>query len=203
MTQNVQDLINKIKKEGIEASQEEAKRIEAEVQQKVDQLIAEAKSQAEKIVDNAKAEQAKIEESTKASLQQAARDTVLSLKHEINNLMTKIIKQDIRDALGKDQMTALITEIAKEFVAQSKEAKSVEVGLNEDSRKLLEKDLLAKLQHDVKAGISIETADDISGGFTISFDEGKSCFDFSEDALVAYLGKYVNEYVKNLLKAEG
>ena len=200
MSQNVQDLINKIKKEGLEASQQRAREIEGEVQKKVDELIAEAEARAEKIIADAKDEQAKLEESARASLQQAARDTVLSLKQTINDLLTKIIKQDVRGALGADQMAALIVALAKEFVSQNKDAKTVEVGLSEESRQLLEKDLLAKLQKDIKTEVVIQSADDLAGGFTISFDEGKSCFDFSEEALVQYLGKYVNEYVAGLLK---
>jgi hypothetical protein len=60
---------------------------------------------------------------------------------------------------------------------------------------------LEKLQKEIKAGITIRTADDLTGGFTISFDEGRSCFDFSEAALAEYLAKYVNEYVGKLLKS--
>lgn len=200
MTQNVQDLINKIKKEGLESSQQKASEIEVEAQKKADDLVAQAQAQAKKIIADAEAEQIKVEASTRASLQQASRDTLLSLKQEINDLLRKILQQDVRDALGKEQMVKLIAELVKEFTAQNSDVKTVKVGLNTESRQLLEKDLLAKLQKSVKAGISIQTADDLIGGFTISFDEGKSCFDFSEESLVQYLGKYVNEYVAGLLQ---
>lgn len=199
MSQNVQGLINKIKQEGLEASQQKAQEIEQEARKKADGMMEKARVDAEKVVADARARQEQMEQSTRASLQQASRDTILSLKQEVNALLMRIVQQDVRDALGKDKMTALIVELAKDFVAQDQGAKTVEIGLNEETRKLIGQDVLAKLQKEIKKGVSVQAADDLSGGFTISFDEGKSCFDFSEDALVTYLSRNMNEYVKDLL----
>ena len=200
MTQNIQDLINKIKQEGIEESQKKSQEADLQVRKKIDDMIARAKGEAEKIVADAKNEQKKIEQSTRIALQQASRDTILSLKQEINSVLMRLVQQDVRAALGKDQMIGLISDLAQAFIAQNKDVKDIEVGLSEERRRVLEQDLVVKLQNSVKAGLKIQTADDLAGGFTISFDEGKSCFDFSEEALVKYLSRYVNEYVANLLK---
>jgi len=200
MSHNVQELIDKIKQEGLEASRKTSEEIEAQAQKKAEEIVTQAKAKLEKMLSDAEDRQKKLEAATRATLQQAARDTVLTLKQTVNDLLTRIIRQDIRDALGKEQMSALIVELAKGFVAQNTDAAGVEIGLSEESRQLLEKDLLAKLQREIKVGVTVRTADDLGGGFTISFDDGKSCFDFSEKALVEYLGRQVNEYVKGILK---
>ena len=202
MVQNVQDLINKIKHEGLEAGHEQAKKIEADAKAKADAIISQAHQEAEKIINEATARQQQLEGSTRASLQQAARDTILTLKQHINGILSNIIKQEIRQSLDKDQMSSLVMEVARQYFSQHKDARTVQVGLNEESRKILEKGIVTRLQQEVKAGVTIRSVDDLTGGFTISFDEGKSSFDFSEDALVEYLKKYVNEYVAELLNSK-
>jgi V/A-type H+-transporting ATPase subunit E len=202
MAQNVQELINKIKQDGLQAAEQKAQEIEAAAEKKADDLIAQAQAQAQKILADAQARQKQLEESSRVSLTQAARDTVLSLKKAIHDLLDKIVRQEIHGVLTPEQMAGMILELVKGFAAQGADGKHVEVALNDENRAHLEKDLLAKLQKEVKAGIKIRTADDLTGGFTISFDQGRSCFDFSESALAEYLGKYVNEYVGNLLKKD-
>jgi len=195
MSQNVQELINKIKEEGLQASEQKTRELEAAAKKRADQMIADAKHQAEKIIADARFQQQKLEASTRASLEQAARDTVLTLKQTLNDLLMRIIQQDVRDALGKEQMSGLIMELTKQFMNQGQ----VDIGLSPESRAQLEKSLLAELQKQVKGSIRLHTADDLTGGFTISFDGNKSCFDFSEGALADFLSRQVNEFVKGIL----
>lgn len=201
MSQNVQELINKIKQDGLQTAQAKAKEIEAAAEKQAQEVLARAKSQAEKITADAQSRQQQIEASSRESLKQAARDTLLSVKQEVIALLDKIAARSVRESLTPEQTAALISEVTKGFFAEQSDGKGVEVGLSEESRSRLEQGFLEKLQKEIKAGITIRTADDLTGGFTISFDEGRSCFDFSEAALAEYLGKYVNEYVGKLLKS--
>ncbi|MBI5415751.1 MAG: hypothetical protein HZA29_02945, partial [Candidatus Omnitrophica bacterium] len=59
---------------------------------------------------------------------------------------------------------------------------------------------LAKLQKQIKHPVHFEACEDIGKGFTVSFDNGKSSFDFSEAALAEYLSVYLNEELAALLK---
>ena len=63
----------------------------------------------------------------------------------------------------------------------------------------LQKGLMAKLQQDVKKGVTFQSTE-IAKGFTISFDGGKSYFDFSDASLAEYLSAALNPEVANLLK---
>ncbi len=202
MAQNVQELINKIKQDGLEVAQKKAQDIEAAAQKKADEIIATAKTQAHQMISDAKTAQKQLEDSSRAALRQVARDTVLALKQEIIHILTGIIRKEAGAALQSDQTTQLIVELIKAFAADQGTG-GVEIAMNENSRNRLEKDLLGKLQKEMKTSVVIKTAEDVTGGFTISFDDGKSCFDFSEDALVEFLGRQVNEYVGRLLKDKG
>jgi len=200
MAQNIQDLIDKIKTDGLESGRKQAQEIEHEARRKADEILAQARNQADKILADARSQQDRIEESTRASLAQTARDTVLSLTQTINDLLMNVIRQEVGQTLDAARMSQLIMDICRTFQTGGGPSDGVEVGLSEKDWSLMQKDLLAKLQTQIKGGVTVRAADDLTGGFTISFDQGKSCFDFSQDALVEYLSRRVNQYVAGLLK---
>ena len=47
----------------------------------------------------------------------------------------------------------------------------------------------------------LKPAEDILGGFTISFDSGKSQFDFTDQALAEYIGQYLKPKLEEILQA--
>ncbi len=200
MSQSVQELIGKIRREGLEASQQQAREIEAQARAQAAALLQEAKAQAAKIVADAHAERERIEQATRASLQQAARNTLISLKQELGAQLQRILRRELRAALAPERLAELITAVATAYMAAGGEARGIEIALDAKNRAVLQESLLAKLQESLKQGVTLRTADDVGGGFTISFDAGRSCFDFSEESLARYLGAYSNEYLEELLR---
>jgi V/A-type H+/Na+-transporting ATPase subunit E len=200
MSQSVQELIGKIRKEGLEASRKQAEEIEAQARKNAEALITEAKEEAQRIVARAVAEREKTERATRASLEQAARSTLISLEQSIDARLTRIIRNDVREALTGERLAELIAILATEYVSSTSGAQDVEVVLSEENCKQLREGLLARLQESLKGGITIRSAHDVGAGFTISFDGGKSGFDFSEEALARHLGGYASDQVADLLR---
>ena len=200
MSQSVQELIGKIRKEGLEAGRKQAEEIEAQAREKAESLITEARAEAQRIVARAVAERDKAERATRASLQQAARSTLISLEQSIDARLTRIIRKDVREALTGERLAELIAMLATEYVSSTSGAQDVEVVLSEENCKQLRDGLLARLQESLKGGITIRSAHDVGAGFTISFDGGKSGFDFSEEALARHLGGYASDQVAELLR---
>ena len=64
MSQQVQELIDKIKQDGIQQADQKAKEIEGQAQAKAQQIINEAENKAEQLIASAKEEIKKMEEST-------------------------------------------------------------------------------------------------------------------------------------------
>ena len=93
----------------------------------------------------------------------------------------------------------IISEIVKGSVKANLVDNNIEVTLNADDLKKLKDGFIAKLQKEIKQPITFKSSDGISSGFTISFDDGKSCFDFSDASLIEYLGSYLNAKVAALL----
>lgn len=200
MSQQVQELINKIKSEGIEAAEHKGHEIIEQAQQQAKSVEADAREKAEGMLREAQEEIKRLQESTRMALKQASRDTLLSLKKEIERLLIQIIKKEVAGALSPEQMGKMI-EIA---VKSAVDAKTVEgqvvIDLNKKDLEKLQGSLTSKLQQQLKQGIRLQSSGDVSGGFMISFDSGKSSFDFTDESLAKYLAAYLNTQTAALIK---
>ncbi len=199
MVKQVQELIDKIKREGIEVAEQKAQDIEHLAKLQGEKTIKEAEKKAAAMVEQAKLEAKKLEESAKMSIKQASRDMMLSLRKEITGLLNKIVLKDVRGALTAEALSGIIQELVlKSLDKVSAEPIKIEVSLK-DKEKLIEH-VLAHLQKEVKTKFVISSAEDMGAGLRISFDQGKSSFDFSDQSLAQYLSAYLNPQISALLK---
>lgn len=185
MAQEIKDLIAKIQKEGIKAAQEQAAEIKAEADALARKIIMDAKEAAKAIIEQANAETKRQSDATKASLKQAGRDLLISLRKEINSMLSNLIKAELGRALTAEELAGIIGSLIKSAPLSS--GSEIIVSLNEKDKEKLEKGFLKHLAQETKKQIILKSADGITGGFVISFDAGKSIFDFSDSALTEYI----------------
>ena len=198
MAEDIKALLEKIHEEGIKAAEAKASQIKAEAEREAGRLIAQAKKEAERLIKEAKEDIAKDEQAKKALLAQAARDLLLELRAEINAMLGKIISHKVQEALSAEAIARIIAEIIKKEQASHKG--DAVVALSKEDQEALEKGLLSKLKEEIKKGVNLRPSQELTGGFSISFDAGKSQFDFSDKALAQYLGNYVRPKLKELLE---
>lgn len=195
MSQNVQDLIIKIKREGIQAADERAKEIEELARTQAKGIMDDAKQEAERIIAEARKNTERMQAAAETALKQAARDTALVLRKELENMLKKVALSEVGETLSRERLG----DIIKDVVSQSA-ARNVQVKLNPADAEALSHGLIPQLQAELKKGISLVPADGIGKGITISFDEGKSSFEFTDKALAEYLTNYLNPHLAGLVK---
>jgi V/A-type H+-transporting ATPase subunit E len=198
MADQIKELIEKINQEGVVAGQEKAAQIEKQAKAEAETLVRKAQEQAKKIVEDAQAKAERLESSSRAALKQAGRDLLLSLKGQILELLERLMVKDVSAALTAEELLQIISGIIKECRGQ--EGKQAVVYLSAQDKSKLECHFLNKLKNELANGLELRQKDDIHAGFMISFDAGKSHFDFSDKALAQYLEKQVKPKVAEILK---
>jgi vacuolar-type H+-ATPase subunit E/Vma4 len=200
MSQQIQELINKIKSEGVEAAEHKGREIVDQARQQAQSIEAEARKKAEQSLAQAQEEVKRLQKSTHMALKQASRDTVLSLRKEIERMLAQIVKKELKDALDPEQMVKIVETAVKSAVDAGTVEGEVVIDLNEKDLAKLQGALLSRLQKQLKKGIRLQSSGDVAGGFTISFDDGRSSFDFSDESLANYLTAYLNAQTASLVK---
>ncbi len=198
MAQEIKELIEKINQEGVKAAEEKAREIEADARRAAKDILEKAKKEADKILSDANERIAKSEEKGRALLAQAGRDLLLSLRKEINTMLERLISSDVHQALTHEALGKILFELIKCSTGFHKE--DIIISLKKEDADALEKSFLHKLKAETKKGIILRPSDEIRAGFTISFDAGKSCYDFTNRALAEYIAKHLKPKLKELLE---
>ncbi|MEW6008260.1 MAG: V-type ATP synthase subunit E family protein [Candidatus Omnitrophota bacterium] len=198
MAEEIRDLIAKIQNEGIKVAEDKARRIEMEAKELAEQIINNAKTQSAKLIGEAQEKINKMQDTSKSALKQAGRNMLISLKEEINSLLDKIVLLSARETLTPALLSKILHSLIIETAKQNKG--NIIISLNKDDVEKLEKGFLAQLKQEIKKEITLKSSEDISAGFLISFDEGKSHFDFTEEALADYISQYLKPELAKLLK---
>jgi V/A-type H+-transporting ATPase subunit E len=199
MSQQVQELIDKIKNEGVEEAEKKSQEIEHDAKAKASQIIDQAQKESERLISESKEEVKKMQEATEASLKQASRNMILALKEKVLQILQTIVLQDVKESLNQDQLQKLIGDVVTGYLKDNSSSGDVVVTLSQEDQDALGSDLLAKLKKKVKEGITLQSSDAMQGGFTVSFDDGKSSFDFSEESLAKFICSFLNERVAQLV----
>jgi V/A-type H+-transporting ATPase subunit E len=198
MADQIKELIEKINQEGVQQAQQRANQIEQEAQAKAEAIIQKANSQAKELIEDAQEKVKRMQESSLSSLKQAGRDLLIVLKKEVVDLLEKIIAGEVSSGLTPDELSKIIAGLIKEYCGQEKQ--DVVVYLSEADKNKLEGHFLNKLKDELKKGIELRSQADIQAGFIISFDAGKSHFDFTANALAEYIGSSLKPKVAEILK---
>jgi V/A-type H+-transporting ATPase subunit E len=200
MTQQVQELIEKIKQEGIGAAEKTAREIEDEARSRAQAIVAQAGKEARQKIAEAEGEVKKLQDSARAALLQASRDTMISLRKKIESLLCAVVREQVSGAMTPEVLARVMEAAVKAAVDGGAENADITAMVNRDDLEKLEKGALAGLQKAVASGVRLQGSDDIGRGFLISFDGGKSSFDFSDQSLAEYLGAFLNARMAGLLK---
>jgi len=196
MAQEIKDLIAKINEEGVKAAEAKAKEIEEQARNRADEIVKKAKAEAEKLIAQAKDEIVKMQDNSGALLKQAGRDLILSLKTEINAVLERLIVSGVRQALNTEELTKILTALIKNYSGKE----NIVIALSEEDARKLEKSFLEGLRAEVGKGIALRPSEDIQAGFIISYDNGKSSFDFSDKGLAEYIGTCLKPRLKEILQ---
>lgn len=197
MADQIKELLDKIQAEGVQAAQDKAREIEKEARAKADWIVQKADAQAKKILEDAKEASDRMQASGQAALQQAARDVILFLKKEIFAMLERLIAAQVSAALTPEALSAIISSLVRAYADKSDSA--VIVYLNEQDKKTLEGHFLKELQDQSRKGVELRSQDGISAGFVISFDNGKSQFDFTDREMAVYLASLLKPSIAHLL----
>ena len=201
----LQELIDKIKKEGIVAATEEAAKLKSEAELEVNRIIAEAQKEAADIVNRGKADAERAEKAGKAALEQAYRNLILAFKAEIQTLLDNLVNQGISSAYSNDTLKAVLPDILKAWVAKAG-TESVDLLLSEGDLAKLRSWSQGALAGELKKGLDLKSDRNLGAGFKIANKDGSAYYDLSAESVTELLSAYLNpqlaEFFKNISKGK-
>ncbi len=195
----LQELIDQIKKDGVEAAETKAAAILKAAKEEADKIVADAKATAEKMVSDAKAENQKTVKSSEDAIRQAGRNLLISFRESVTRELRTIVSENVNAVYSADSLASIIANVVSVW-AEKPETDDITVILNSSDAQQLEQTLLAALKDKIAKGVTLKANDNFDGGFRVSINDGGAYYDYSAEAVVEMLSNYLSPKVTSLLK---
>lgn len=178
MDNKIQELAEKLLKEGVEKGQTEAEKIIAEAHQKAEAIISAAKAEAESINAQAKKDAQNLNENTKSEIKMYAAQALNALKSEAANVIgDKVVKSATSKLAGdKDFMNQFMLKLAEKWGAQedivisTEDAESLKAAFAKEAKALLDNGVKIEQVNGQKSAFTIQPAD---GSYKVNFGEAE------------------------------
>lgn len=195
----LQELIEKIKKDGVSSAETAARKIIADAEKKAASIVSDAEVKADSIIKTAKAETERMEKASEDAIAQAGRNLIISFRDGINKELSAIVNSETEKAMDKDLLKKLIPETVKAWSANP-DADDVSVLLPAKDLKALEASLKTALKAKISKGLVIKSDASLSAGFRIGSKNGSAFYDFSAEEVAALFSAYLNPKTTEIMK---
>ncbi|MBU0758787.1 MAG: hypothetical protein KKC66_01580 [Candidatus Omnitrophica bacterium] len=200
MSEKLKGLLDKINQEGIQKAEEIKRAIESKAKAEAQKILEYSRRESAKLRADSEEEIRKMKDAAEVSLKQAARDLILSLKEEIMQIFNKIIATETSKALSSEEIAATLGKLIENYCQKNGEVSDVKVLMKKEDQNKLKDAMLSRLKDRIKEGIEFRPSSNIKAGFSVSFDKGKSFFDFTEEGVADALSAFLNPELSKLLK---
>jgi len=160
ISSGVQQLIDRLRHDGVTAGEEEAQRIVEQARRQAAKIVAEAKKEADEYHTSSRADIQQESEAAKAAVRMAVRDTVLAMREDLTARfqaqIRRLVTAELRD---KEFLRRMILAIAGKSTPESSEAYEMELRIASELFEATADSAGADLQHkldDAVIGISAE-----------------------------------------------
>ena len=195
MENKIQELTDKIYREGVEKGNEEARKLVEQAQNEAKNIVEEAQRQAEATLADARKKAEELAENTKSELRLYAGQAVNALKSEIASMVTdKIVNVDVKAfAANKDYLNAFIVALA------SKWSKDEPITISTADAEGLKKYFATKAKALLDGSVKIEQVNGLKTLFTVSPADGSYKVNFGEEEFMNYFKAFLRPQLVEML----
>ena len=195
----LQELIDKIKKDGVSSAEAAAAQITADAEKKAASIVEEAQKKSDDMIKNARAEIARLEKASEDAVTQACRNMLITFRDSLIAELDSLIQSEAAKAYSSDLMKPLIPETVKAW-SKNADASELSVILSEKDLKSLENELKAALKAEIAKGLEIKPDSALSAGFRIGVNNGAAFYDYSAESVADLFSAYLNPRVAAIMK---
>ena len=198
MELNLENLIEKIRKEGVEEAQTTSDQIVNKAKGEAASIIDDSKKEADKIIKTAQQQALQFQKNAELAVKQAARDTQLLLKERLTDLFDRVFKKGVANTLTPDFLKELILSIVNKWT----DSPDTEIILDENDKEKLEELLFSSIKDELKNSITLRASKNIAKGFRIAIKDDQVYYDFSDESIADIMKSFLNPRLQKIMDQE-
>ena len=188
MAEELQSLIEKINRDGVEKANAEAERIVSAAKEQAAALLKSAKDEAAKQAADAAKKADESAAHAQETMKQAARDAIKSVQDAVQQALEKLLTADVEAALADPAtVTAVVGDAVREIVGKGEVTAGPKIAA------------ALKAQLAATPNFTVVLDETLDAGFTVKLDGGRVEYDFTAATIAAELAKRLRPDLAKLM----
>ena len=190
MAEELQPLLEQIRKEGVDKAEAEAAEILSQAKEQAAKTVREAEEKAKALIAKAEKDAEVYTQRSIATLEQAARDVLITVGQGIENIISEIVTDSVDQALNTEVLGNIMVSMAESCAEQHGETR-IELLVSESDQDELVKFFAKKYSDKMVEGLELHVDNEILKGFKVSFADDHVYLDFTQEAIAEALTTFL------------
>jgi V/A-type H+-transporting ATPase subunit E len=203
MSEKLQELTERLYKEGVEKARKDAALILEEAEKLKTDLIRKAEAEAKAIIEKGRQVSMALQSRTEGELALAARQAETALKQHITSIISgDILNRGISEAFADTPLMSDLISTATGAWARSGELPDVSLILSVSQKEKFNESFGNAIKNRLDEGLKVKFSDRMKDGFRIESNSGDYVMSFSDDDFHEYFRSFLKEKTRTVLFGE-
>lgn len=200
MPEELQHLLQRIRTEAVEKSEQEANEILAQAKRRAAATVREAEEEAKQRLSEADHQATAYMEKSTRALEQAARDLLITIGDKVQGVLDEVVTSAVVEEIDTGFLRALLDRAVAGYLEHGATGNGIEVWLSPADKDQLKQYFLDKYQQTVAGGLTIHTDAEMTKGFRVSVDGSRAFHDFSAEAIAESLTQFLRPHLADMIR---
>lgn len=196
----LQSLLDRIQREGVEQAEAEAARILREAKDRARDIVSQAERDATDRLSKADEDSKVFVDRGSKALEQAARDVVIGVQKDLERILVESVRESVGETLTPDVMAQMLVKMAEAYGEHNLREGRVDILLSQKDRDEIVRLFMDKFRSVVRTGLEVHMDAGIKRGFKVSYRDDKLYHDFTADAITDALAGLVKSPLREIVK---
>jgi V/A-type H+-transporting ATPase subunit E len=199
MDGELQQLIDRIKKDAVEAGRQESEALLVQAREEAAHLVRAAEARARALHEQAEREAHLFTERGQQTLQQAARDLLITVGRGVEDILSSLAAEAAEQALTPDTVAQMLVKLAGAFAANGGREARIEVLLSAEDQAALVTHFRQLYQKELAAGLTLRVDPSIVKGFKVRAEGQQVLHDYTSEAIAEALSRFLRPHLAEIV----
>ncbi len=199
MAEELQYLIERIQKEAIDKSEQEAAQRVAKAREKAAAIVRDAEAEAKALLAKAEQDSALFVERGTRTLEQAARDLLITVGQGVENILEDIVAAAADKAMDADLIKQMMVQIAQAYCAHNGSESRIEFLISPKDQEAILRYFADLYKQKLVHGVEIHSDNGILKGFQVKVVDQQARHDFTPKAIAEALSAFLRPHLAEIV----
>lgn len=200
MVDQVQQLIDRIRKDAVDTAKGEAAQVQQQAREEAKRMVDAADARARSLVSDAESRAAAIVERGEKALEQASRDLLITVGQRLQTMIDSLLVIAAKDALRTEVVEEMLLRLCEGLAKSGLDEKGITLSVGPSDHARVAQFAVGRLREALGHGAVVHVDQQLTRGFRVEIGKDAARHDFTPEAIAATLSQFVRPQLGELIQ---